>query len=204
MAAARKYSFDTEFSPDGTVLSDAVTRRYSQAEVDAERTASYGAGKDDAVAAAERAAAAALKDIAAAARALLAQLNSERAQMREEAALLAMAAARKIAGAALDAFGAERALGAIGDALETLRTQPRLVLRAPPALAGALSPRLEALAADAGYAGALVLREDAKLARAAFAIEWDGGLVRFDAEDAAARIDAIVTHAISQDEEPGS
>ena len=58
---------------------------------------------------AERRTAAALEAIADAASAVLTRLDAESHAMRVEAARVAMAAAQKIAGAALDGFGIERA-----------------------------------------------------------------------------------------------
>src|SRR5438477_8324211 len=115
MAQIRKYAFDTEFTPDGGVLRESANapKRLTPEEIAAERAAAYDSGKRDAIAAAEREAAAALRDIADAASAILTRLDAESRAMREDAARIALAAARKISGAALDAFGYERAAAAI-------------------------------------------------------------------------------------------
>ena len=81
---------------------------------------------------AERETAAALQAIADAASAILTRLDAESRAMREEAARIAMIAARKMAGAALDAHGAERAAAAIEAAMDTLRHQPRLLVKLSP------------------------------------------------------------------------
>ena len=53
-------------------------------------------------------------------------------------------------GAAIDAFGTERAAAAIEEAMDTLRHQPRLVVKLPPEAAEALQPRIAAMCRSAG------------------------------------------------------
>lgn len=197
--AARKFAFDTEFAPDGSILSEAApgARRFTPEEVEAERKAAYEQGKSDALAAAERAAAAALKDIATSAGALLQTLDAESKAMRGQAAAIALAAARKIAGAALDGFGEERILGAIEAAMDGLRHNPRLVLRLPPDKLDALKPRIERMAAEHGYGGAILVRAEPNLRAGAVVIDWGDGLVRHDPEELAARIEALVSQALA-------
>lgn len=197
--AARKFAFDTEFAPDGTILNDATSgaRRFTPDEVETARAAAYAQGKDDATAAAERAAAAALSEIAASAGALLQTMATESQAMRTDAAQLALVAARKIAGAALDAFGEARALGAIEAAMESLRHGPRLIIRTPQHMADALKPRIEEMAAEHGFGGAIVVRPDANLKAGAVVLDWTDGVVRIDPAEIAERIDALITTALA-------
>ena len=85
--------------------------------------------------------------------------------MREEAARIALAAARKIAGAALDAFGAERAAAAVEAAMDALRHQPRLVVKLSPDSGRALKPRIAAMCETHAYAGAVLVRAEPGLQR---------------------------------------
>jgi len=141
MTQARKYAFETEFTADGTVLSTAP-KKFTAEEMEAERKLGYERGSQDATAQAERQAAAALQALAATAKSLLGQLENERNEMRAEAARLSLAAAKVIAGNALDAFGAERAASAIEAAMDALRHQPRLIIRLPPKDAETLASRI--------------------------------------------------------------
>jgi flagellar assembly protein FliH len=197
MSAVRKYSFDTEFAADGSIVSDAASRRFSQTDLETERSAAYLSGKGDAVAEAERQASAALKDLANSARAILAALDAERDAMRREGALLALAAARKIAGAALDHFGEARAAQAITEALDNMRGGARFLVRANPKLAAALAPRMETLGAELD--GAIQLRADASLKGASIEIEWSDGVIRLDPDEIAARLDALVLQMLDRD-----
>lgn len=204
----RKFAFDTEFAPPGgaPVRETApAVRRMTPAEIETERQAGYVKGKEDAAAAAERATAAALADLAKQTGALLNALQAERALMRNEAAALAIAAARKIAGAALDAFGEERALAAIDAAMEALRNGPRLIVRIPAASADTLKPRIEELAAQHAYAGAVLVRAEPSLSKGAVAIDWSDGVVTLDPNEISERIEtltAAVLHGAAEGDAP--
>lgn len=196
MAQVRKYGFDTEFAPDGAIVSDAP-KRLSPEEVAAECAAAYERGKQDALAQAERKAAAALEALADAASAVLTRLDAESTAMREEAARIALAAARKIAGEALDSFGAERAAAAVEAALDALRRQPRLLVKLPPADIEALQPRIAAMCETHAYAGAVLVRADDKLRAGEVVIDWSDGVVSLSPADAAERIHTLVEAALA-------
>jgi len=196
MALVRKYGFDVEFAPDGAVLSE-TPKRLSPEEVAAECAAAYERGKQDAVAQAERKAATALEALADAASAVLTRLETESAAMREEAARVALAAAQKISGAALDAFGVERAAAAIEAAMDALRHQPRLVVKLPARDIDALQPRIATMCETHAYAGAVLIRPDAKLQTGEVVIDWSDGVVTLSPSEAAERINALVAAALA-------
>jgi flagellar assembly protein FliH len=196
MTQIRKYAFDTEFTPDGAVLREAA-RRLNPEEVEAERTQAYERGKLDAVAQAENRASAALEALASAASAAVTRLDAESRHMREEAVRLAMTAARKIAGAALDAYGVERAASAVEAAMDMLRHQPRLVVRVSPEAAEALKPRIEAMRDAHAYASAIFIRAEPGFKDGAVSIDWSDGMITLDPEEAAQRIEALMDAALS-------
>jgi flagellar assembly protein FliH len=194
----RKFAFDTEFAPSGQVLREGpnTPRRWTPEEIEAERVAAYERGRSDALAEAERAAAAALADLAAAASATLTRLDAESRAMREDAARIAAASARKIAGAALDAFGAERAAAAIEAAMDTLRHHPRLLVKLSPEAAETLGPRIDAMCQTHAYAGAVLVRAEAGMQHGQVSIDWSDGLIRLDPQETAERIDALIDAAL--------
>lgn len=196
MTNIRKYAFDTEFAPDGAILRTSPTR-LSPEEIEATRKAAYASGTQDATAKAEREAALALQALADAASAVLTRLDAESRAMREEAARVAIAAARKIAGAALDAFGEERALAAVESAMDALRHQPRLVVRLPADVAEMLKPRIEAMVESHAYASAVLVRAEPSLKKGEVVIDWSDGVVAMKPDDAAARIEALVEAALA-------
>ena len=199
MAQIRKYAFDTEFAPDGEVLREGATapKRLTPEEIAAERASSYESGKRDALAHAERETAAALRAIADATSAILTRLDSESRAMRDDAARIALIASRKIAGAALDAFGPERAAVAIEAAMDTLRHQPRLLVKLSPESAEVLRPRIEKMCEMHAYAGAVLVRVDAGMGAGEVSIDWSDGVVSTNPNDTAQRIDALIEAALA-------
>lgn len=195
MATIRKFAFDTEFAPDGAILRDGP-KKFSPEEVESERGAAYQKGKLDATAQAEREAAAALQALADAASAILTRLDAESRAMREEAAAIAMAAARKIAGEALDAFGEERAAAAIEAAMDSLRKQPRLIVKLSPETAEKLKPRIEEMSATHAYAGAVLVRAEPSMRAGAVTIDWSEGAITLDPDEAAQRINTLIDAAL--------
>lgn len=196
MSQIRKYAFDTVFTPDGAIVREAV-RRHSPEDIEAERRGLYEQVKQDTLVAAEREIAAQLQNLADAASAILTRLDAESRAMREEAARVALAAARKIAGAALDAFGTEPVASAIEAAIEALRHQPRLVVRLGPETAEALRPRIEEMCAAHAYAGAVLVRAEPGMMRGAVVIDWSDGVVSLDPTETAERVHALVEAALA-------
>ncbi|GAM97813.1 flbE protein [alpha proteobacterium U9-1i] len=196
MSNIRKYVFDTEFTPDGGIVKDA-SRRLTPEEAEAEKQRAHEKAKHDAMVAAERQSAAHLQSLADAASAVLTRLDAESRAMREEAVRVAMAAARKIAGRALDAFGQEPAAAAIEAAMDALRHQPRLVVRLPAELADDLKPRIEEMSAAHAYAGAVLVRVEPGLKKGAVVIDWSDGVVSLDPDETAARVDELVEAALA-------
>lgn len=196
MANVRKYAFDTEFGPDGAIVKDAP-KKLTPDEIAAECAAAYERGKQDALAQAERQTAAALQAIADAASAVLTRLDAESQAMREEAARVAIAAANKIAGAALDGFGHERAAGAVEAAMDALRHQPRLVVKLSPEATETLKPRIAEMCETHAYAGAVLVRAEAGLKSGEVVIDWSDGVITMNPDDAAERINILVEAALA-------
>jgi flagellar assembly protein FliH len=196
MTQIRKYAFDTEFAPDGAIVKDAPKRLTSE-EIAAECAAAYERGKQDAVAQAERQTAAALQALADAASGVLTRLEAESQAMRTEAATVAIAAARKIAGAALDAFGHERAAVAVEAAMDALRHQPRLVVKLSPEAAEVLKSRIAEMCEIHAYAGAVLVRAEPGLRQGAVTIDWSDGVIHMSPDDAAQRIQTLIDAALA-------
>jgi flagellar assembly protein FliH len=196
MSQVRKYAFETEFAPDGAVLTQAP-KRFTPEEVEAESKVAYARGSQDAVAQAERQTAAALQALVSAAAALLAQLDHERREIRAEAASIALAAAKTISGAALDAFGVERATASVEAAMDALRHQPRLIVKLPPKDAEVLSTRIAQMAEDHGYGGAILVRSDAKMRAGELVIDWSDGVVGVNPCEITERIEALIAATLA-------
>jgi flagellar assembly protein FliH len=200
LSNVRKFMFDTEFAADGAVLRDPARgefQRFTPAEIEAARASAYEEGKGDALAKAERASAEALAALAAHARAIITRLDGLAQSLRAQGAEIALAAARKIAGEALDQFGEARALAAAEAAMETLPQGPRLIVRVAKGSEEALRPRLEAAAKERLFEGALVVRGDEGGAPGDVEIDWSEGAIVIERADIEARIEALVAAALA-------
>ncbi|MGD9965985.1 MAG: hypothetical protein AB7T59_05655 [Hyphomonadaceae bacterium] len=196
MNNVRKYVFDTEFAPDGEIVRDAA-KRITPEQLQAADSEGYRRGTDDATAQAERRVAAALEAIADAASAVLTRLDIESQAMRGEAVRVAMAAARGIAGAALDEFGLERAQKAVESAMDVLRHQPRLVVKLPPELAEQLRPRIAGMCESHAYAAAVLVRAEPGLKTGEVIIDWSDGMIAMDPAEAAKKIEDLIDAALA-------
>lgn len=196
MTNIRKYAFDTEFAPDGAIMRESATR-ITPEQMQSASADGYERGKNDATAQAARRTAAALEAIADATSAVLTRLNAESHAMRTEAARIALAAAQKIAGAALDAYGVERAAQAVEAAMDALRHQPRLVVKLPPDIAEELKLRITEMCETHAYASAVLVRAEPGLKTGEVVIDWSDGVIAMDPADAARRIEDLIDAALA-------
>jgi flagellar biosynthesis/type III secretory pathway protein FliH len=204
MTASRAYAFDTVFDEDGAVLREGTHGRlYSWEDVERERQAAHAAGREDEANRAARDTAAALAQIAAAARDIAARYGDDRRAVMADAAQLALAAARKAAGAALDRFGETRVSAALEEAFDAFVSAPRVVLRVAPVLTEARE-RLEGIARDHGFDGALVVRADPAVRLGDVVIDWGEGAIAHDSADAITRIETLVANALAANTDTGS
>ena len=120
--------------------------------------------------------------------------------MRAEAARVAMAAAQKIAGAALDGFGIERAAQAVEAAMDSLRHQPRLVVKLPPDMVEQLKPRITEMCETHAYASAVLVRGEPGLKTGEVSIDWSDGVITMDPADATRRIEELIDAALAAHE----
>ena len=202
MAEVRKFAFDTEFSREGAVVREAPKRqeRFSRAETEALETAAYQRGAQDASAKEAQALAQSSAAAAAAVSAVLDNLERECASLREDAAAVALAAARKIAGAALDAFGIERIMASIDAAMDALRHHPRVVITVAAPHVEALQARLHETAPH--HAAAIIVRAGEGLAAGDASIDWGDGAVIVKNDDALSAIEARVAQVLAEGETP--
>jgi flagellar assembly protein FliH len=191
---ARPFAFDREFAADGTVLRDGEKIRRVLTEDEAQALASSAAqeARQSEEAEAARASADALRQINAKLHALLAQLNSESEQLREDAARLAIAAARAIAGKALDQYGIETIEACVKEALGDLRAEPRISIRVAPHIADPIAERLHDWAEAEGMEGAVLVRADDEVATGDCFLEWRAGTIERSAAEIEARIGEVV------------
>jgi flagellar assembly protein FliH len=193
-----RFAFDTVFDPSsGAIVSAPRPRRaLTPEEVEQVRAQAFAEGEASAVARAEQAAAAALAEIARAAAAALGDLGRLAQDHREAGAGLAMAAARAIAGAALDAFPEAPASAALEALTLEIASAPRLIARASPDMVERLQASLDATAQACGYPGQILVKADPATPLAAFIFDWGDGRASFDPIAAAERVEAALREAV--------
>lgn len=199
----RRFAFETEFAPDGEILSapDRPRTSFSLEEAKALELEAYARGRDDALALAEREAAAALTALAHAAQGIVRVLHAEAMTLRREAATLAMASAKAVAAAAVARFPEADVLAAIDQALAAQRAAPRLNLRLPSGLKERLAARIEDFAAQHDFLGAIQIVEDENLPPGAMRLAWGEGAIVRDPQEAFAAIEHIVAQALAAAQE---
>jgi flagellar assembly protein FliH len=178
MKNATKFTFDTHFDTGNTDAPgpDPRSRKsYSADEIDAIRKEAHEEGKRDGNIRAAQAVAASISQVAAAVLAAIKAMDGEIEAIRAEAGLLALAAARRLAAAALASAPEEEIIEALRAALHQAIGEPRIVVKTPPRLTVAIEARAASLAAEQGFEGRMHFVPDAALAGADCRIEWRGG-----------------------------
>ncbi len=177
-----KFAFDSVFVLEGTGESDArdfVTPRELEAACEQAREEGFAAGVAEERARNERRLADALEIIAAGMGAIEQTQRAEIDRCIQMATQLALMIARKVAPALMDAAPMAEIESLVGEHLEQLIDEPRVVVRVSEGMVDALRERIDALAASRGFSGRMVLIPDAALADGDCRMEWaDGGVER--------------------------
>lgn len=198
-AAHKKFVFDTVFGDDGDVIAHTPRPRRAipAEEVESLCAQAYARGEQSAVAAAEAVAAQALQHVAAMIGQALPTLAEVAHGHRVGAAELALAAARKIADAALEQFPEAAAQAALVSLAREVEAVPRLLVHAPAELAERLQSALETTGNAVGYPGQILVKASSSMGPAAFTYDWGDGRAAFDPEAAAARVAEALQTALA-------
>jgi flagellar assembly protein FliH len=179
MTTASKYTFDVEFRPEGDLISNAARARqkkaYTHDEIDQLCARAREQGMKAGQVRAQEALAAGAQDAVAALQNILARTSQDIEQIRAEAAAIALAAAKKLARAALSTLPQAEIENALRDAMHQALGEPRIVLRAAPGVADAIAARLSEIAHDEGFDGRVQISGDPALKGSDCRIEWRGG-----------------------------
>lgn len=196
----KRFIIETVFDGDGDVIASAAPRPRRLVpieEVEAIRAEAYGLGERSATVMAEQAAAASLAQVSHQVADALSTLAAVAHEHRIAVADLAMAAARKIAGEALDRFPEAPAAAAMHALARELEASPKLTVHVPPDMAERLQAALTQAAMEAGYPGQITVRPNASLPPAAFTFDWGDGRAVFDPEASAARVADALQSALA-------
>lgn len=201
MSTSHKFTFDTEFRGPSTVVSDAARARQKQTMTTEEIEAMCANAQAQGMQAASVRAAENIDRTAAALvialRAALDQSHAEIEAVRAEAAMLALAAAKKIAPAALAALPAGDVENALREAMHQAIGEPRVTLRAAPEVIAALEGKVADIAHEEGYDGRVMLAADPAISGADCRIEWRGGGSERSEAAIEAALDTLITRRFS-------
>jgi flagellar assembly protein FliH len=193
-----KFTFDTEFLAGGERPSPEAERRRKKTltveEIETMQAAAQAQGESSAAVRSAEATERAIAALDVCVRATFDQAKAEIEHVRAEAAEIALAAACRLAPAAIAALPGADVEAALREAMHQAIGEPRLVLRAAPALAALIEPRLTDIAHQEGYDGRVVVTADPHFSGADCRIEWRGG----GAERSFATIEAALAQVIEQ------
>jgi len=198
---ARKFTFDTEFAGgEDRRAPEAKARQKQTLTIEELENLKTLARHEGASGAEIRAAEALERTIAALTISVRAALDTSHAEieaLRDEAARLALAMARKIAPAALAALPAGDVEIALRQAMHQAISEPRITLRAAPAVIQVLEPRLADIAHEEGYDGRVLFAADPSMSGADCRIEWRGGGAERSEQTIEEALSALIAHRFS-------
>ena len=179
MTTAKKFTFDTEFLGAENRPAPAARARQKQTltteQLDNLQASARSEGESNSQARAAEALERSIAALTISVRAALDNSHAEVEAVRDDAARLALAMAKNIAPAALAALPAGDVEIALRQAMHQAIGEPRITLRAAPAVAEVLQPRLADIAHEEGYEGRVMVAADAGMTGADCRIEWRGG-----------------------------
>jgi flagellar assembly protein FliH len=182
MAAPAKFLFDTDFgAPERTrerpVSSAEIAQKVAAAEAQAYRNG-YEAAQREARIEADRRMASALEEIKLHLQGVASRISGVEVRMETEAVDVAVAVARKLCGALVDAEPLGEITGLVKDCFAELVSTPHLVIRINDSLYDIARERIEKLAKQSGFEGRLVILAEPEIPTGDCRIEWaDGGVV---------------------------
>ncbi len=198
MSGARKFTFDTVFAGHKDVVSESARARQkkilTQGEIDQLLANARQEGNSAGDVRAREAVAQAVTHAAGAVREALKGSRREIDALRSEASTLAVAAAKMLAKAALAHAPVADVETALRQAMHQAIGEPRLLLRAAPAVVEALSGRIEAIAQEEGFEGRVQVVADPAQHGADCRLEWRGG----GAERSQAAIETALSELVAR------
>jgi flagellar assembly protein FliH len=198
MGAPAKFLFDVDFSAPDKSRERAATpaeiaARLAQAEAQAYR-AGFDTGQRESHVESERRIAASFEQIGNNIAAIASQFAIIESRLQTEAVDVAVATARKLSGALIEAEPLAEITELVSDCFKHLVSTPHLVIRINDGLYEQARDTFERMAKQSGFAGRLIVLAEPELAVGDCKIEWaDGGVVR-----EAAAIDAKITELVER------
>lgn len=202
MSEVKKFTFDTEFRPEGDLVSNAARARQrkvlTQEELDQMFSRARAEGMKAGQVRAAEATAAAVEQLCGTVRDVMESTRGQIEILREEAAQLARIAARKLAHVAVENMPEGDVEEALREGLHQAITEPRIVLRAAPNIIAVIKEKLEDLAHEMGYEGRIVATPEQGMHAGDCRIEWRGGGAERSMAQLEEAIGEVITRRFSQ------
>jgi flagellar assembly protein FliH len=198
---ARKFTFDTEFAGGEDRPTESARARQKKTltteELENLQALARSEGENGAQARAIETLERTIAALTISVRAALETSHAEIEVVRDDAAKLALAMAKRIAPAALAALPAGDVEIALRQAMHQAIAEPRITLRAAPAVTEMLEPRLNDIAHEEGYDGRIMIAGDSAMTGADCRIEWRGGGAERSEQAIEDALTALIAHRFS-------
>lgn len=202
VAEVKKFNFDTEFRPEGDLVSNAARARQrkvlTQDEIDNMLSRAREQGMKTGQVRAAEATTAAVQQLCAIVQTAMGSVQGQLEQQRQEASALALVAAKKLAHLAVSQMPTADVEEALREALHQAVAEPRIVLRAAPNVIEAIKDKLEEISIEMGYEGRMVATADPHIQGADCRIEWRGGGAERSMEHLEDAIAEVINRRLSQ------
>lgn len=198
MKTYQKFSFEPIIDGKRPQSPNLRKKTLGDADIEAARSEGFAEGEASALAIAEQKSAESLRSIAHMMQMLLGRLASESDQLRQEAVDLSLAAAKAIAGAAINQNNETQIGEYLKVALDNLASMPRIVVKIPTESAPEIKAKLVATAQEIGFEGKLEVKNDDNARLGDCSIEWQSGAIRHDQEQTIIEIEKMATEWLVQ------
>jgi flagellar assembly protein FliH len=202
MSEVKKFTFDTEFRPEGDLVSNAARARQRKVHTQEELDQMFSRARQEGMKAGQvRAAettAAAVTELCGTVQQAMQAAQGHIEMLREEAAHLALIVARKLAHVAIENLPEGEVEEALREGLHQAITEPRIVLRAAPNVIVVIKEKLEDLAHEMGYEGRIVATPEPGMHAGDCRIEWRGGGAERSMAQLEEAIGEVITRRFSQ------
>ena len=187
----RTFAFETEFTPQGEVLSGPDRKYFSRDETEVMNAKARADGEAKARQTVEAKGFASVDRIVANLAPVAAQLAGIAEQLRAEAAEMALIAAKRIAGTALDKAGEEAAAAAITDVVRQLKLNPVISVSVAPDALADVERRMDHLR-RLGVGASITFVANPNAKPGDWEVVWGEGSAGFSRDGVEAAIDAII------------
>ncbi|MEH6545279.1 MAG: hypothetical protein V7701_02545 [Sneathiella sp.] len=213
MNTSTRFLFDREFSDSNGPANGAQnvsegTAVYTEQDLTAQKLEAFEegvkSGQSQAMQTLENSLASSLETVAMQLQQLMTIQGSQLHAIKQDAASLALAAAGKLAPALIQLSPNGEVEQVLKDCLSELPEEPRIVVRASEQTCDFLKGKVDAMSAQTGFQGNIILLPEDSMQPSECRVEWADGGVERNIRDTENRLDAIIGEFIRGKTETGN